>query len=568
MSKRRRNRPASLSLPHGDPAPRPESAAELAGALSAPDPDVVVRRRRGTYTAIGFQANSDGVGYRSARIAEREGRLPSRAGAVQHERIDRLKLNFQSREFMRNNGLYRGMIRRAVSYIVGAGFRLSVKSKSPRWNRKVERLWKKWWKRPDAKEELSGRRFERMVGMELLTNGDLGVTPIGPKKAEGMEKDRLQIHEAESIIGRQWLEQGIERDPVTGAPIKFWVSPYDKFTGVAQLDKARGFTPAQFFYIADPERPSSVRAVPPCQASFPMLHRINDTCDAEALARQVQARIALIINRTTGPAIAGAIAKKNPAHGTMSGDLTDDYLTEVDYAIVMHGKPGETISGMDRTAPGVGFVESLEMFFRLLGLPLGLPLELILLDWTHSNFAQAKQVLQQAFEAFESWQEILADLFYSKVFVWWLERRIDSGEVEARDDYLEHEFTGPKFPWADMLNEAQAHGELLDRGLTSFAATCRALDAEAEDVRDATEDEVREALKIAAKLEQEFPGKTIPWEIFCGRKAPTASGISAQNEAKDAKNGSKPAAPAKPAQPKRPRPGATAPRRELIGALS
>lgn len=503
MSRRRkaaRSSPApaksSLGLPHGDAVPPRRSRGPV---------DVEVNRRRGAYTA---------VGYRAQRIAEREGRSPSRSGAIAHERVDRLKLQFQSREFVRTNGLYKGMLFRARSYIVGRGFQLNCRTKSSRWNRKTEKSFRAWWKNADVKGELSGARLEGLVCDELLTCGDLGAIPL-----ETEDGDKIQVVEAEQIIGRKWLDQGVERD-LLGRPIRFWVSPYDPNTGVPDTSRAQAHKPSTFFYVSAPERCSSSRSVPPCQSSFAMMHRISDVCDSEAIAWQMQARVALISNRQGNPVFANAVGSaRDENRSSGDEDPSGNQFTELDYALIFHGEPGETVTGMERTAPGSAFTEALTMFLRLLGLPLGLPLELILLDWTNSNYSQSRAVLEQAYQTFCAWQDLLIDRFYDRVFEWWLRRRMADGTIEEREDALEHDWTPPTFPWIDQLNEAQAQGEKMDRGFTTHRAVCKSLNTEREDVVEDLKRETLEALAIVDEIEAET-GVRVPWEPFAGKKAP------------------------------------------------
>lgn len=494
---------SSLRLPHGDPVPEKPSRRR---ASATGEPEVELGGRRGTYTA---------VGYRSARIAEREGRAPSRVGALAHERIDRLKLQYQSRDFIRNNGLYKGTIFRARSYIVGPGFKLTVRSKSARANRKIEKAWRAWWASPDAKGELSGPRLEAMLVDELLTCGDLGVIPV-----EGAKGDAIQLVEAEQIMGKEWLNQGIDRDKV-GRPLRYWTSPYDK-NGYPDHAHAVSHSPDTFFYVSAPERPSSGRAVPPSQASFPMLHRIDDVCNAEAIAWQLQARVSLIANRSSGaPLKSSKAVAKNKNRQDEDGDATANYFTELPYGLIFHGKPGETVTGMARTAPSSAFTEALTMFFRLLGLPLGLPLELILLDWSNANYSQSRAVLEQAYQTFAAWQDLLVDRFYNRVFFWWLNRRMADGTLPVRDD-VTPDWIRPTFPWIDQLQEAQAHGEKMDRGFTTHAQVLKTLNQEREDVLEDLERETVEAIELAQRVEAKT-GVKIPWESFAGKK-PTPSG--------------------------------------------
>ena len=76
-------------------------------------------QRKGYYSALG---------YRSATVAAREGRSSTAASGEAHEQFHRLKLINQSREFFRDNPIYKGMIERSTGYIVGNGFSLQCKT--------------------------------------------------------------------------------------------------------------------------------------------------------------------------------------------------------------------------------------------------------------------------------------------------------------------------------------------------------------------------------------------------------------------------------------------------------
>ena len=115
------------------------------------------------------------LGYRSASVANREGRSYTASSGSAHARYDRMQLINQSRDFIRNNPIYKGMIARATGYIVGTGFGLQVKTGDVTTNVKIERRWKRFWKRPEIRNILSGRKCEKMVCSELLTVGDTGI---------------------------------------------------------------------------------------------------------------------------------------------------------------------------------------------------------------------------------------------------------------------------------------------------------------------------------------------------------------------------------------------------------
>ncbi len=463
-------------------------------------PEIEVSRQRGYYTQFG---------YKSDTIANREGRTAVNAAGHKHQENRRERLIGQSRDFLRNNGIYRGMIERSVSYIVANGFKLSMQTENEKYNKQVEKLWKKFWKRPEIRGILSGRRVEKMVCREILVAGDTGVIKT--------EERKLQLIEAEQIKGKNNREQGIETDS-NGKPKKFLISPYGR-GGRVQTSKAEPIDEQDFLFITNPDRPSAIRSVPPCQATFPMLHRINDVVDAEAIAMQMLSRIALSFNRKGG----GFLGYEESRDDTdKTGDDKDGDLatriSELDYALIFHGEPGDEIKGVDRNIPGKNFTETLTMFLRLLGLPLGIPLEVILLDWTKSNYSQSRAVLEQAYQSFLGWQLLLEDFFHIPTFEWALGLAIAKEEIRpprSVSDPLAHEWIKPTFPWVDQLKEAQAYGLKLDRSLTTHDQVLKTLNLDRTDILPARKREIIEAIKTAQDIEKQT--KVLPpWETFAG----------------------------------------------------
>ncbi len=251
-----------------------------------------------------------------------------------------------------------------------------------------------------------------------------------------------------------------------------------------------------------------------------MLHRINDVCDSEAIAWQMLARLAVSVTREDGAVLAYGESEPDPekSTGDTSGDLSMR-MTELDYALIFHGNPGEKVQGIERNIPGKDFSESLRMFLRLLGLPLGLPLELILLDWTKGNYSQSRAVLEQAYQTFLGWQKLLEASVHSAVYEWKVEGWQRAGVLPARADAMAHEWIKPSFPWIDKLKEAQSYGVLLDRGLTTHALACKALNMDRGEVVAARVAEVEDAIKRAKEI-KEATGVDVPWQMFCGLKPP------------------------------------------------
>lgn len=467
-----------------------------------------IYQKPGRYTALG---------YHSARIPTAEGRAVGTGADNIHTQYDLKRLIDQSREFMRDNGIYNGMINRAVNYIVGNGFKLQARSSDVDFNTEAEKVLKSYWLRPEITGVLSGKRVERMICKEVLVAGHTGTIKTN--------KGLLQLIEAEQIIGTGANSDGIKKNAY-GAPVSFSICPYGR-GGYPEAAKAQLYTPDQFLFITDPERPSGIKGVPPCQASFPMLHRINDVCDSEAISWQTLSRLAVAITRDQGAELEYSESVADDV--TTNPDQAATRITELGYALMFHGKPGDRIEGIDRNIPGQNFSASLTMFLRLMGLPLGLPLEIILLDWTKSNYSQSRAVLEQAYQTFLGWQELLEDFFYRPVYEWVIGNAIRAKKIKTTppNDYLGQEWIKPTFPWIDQLNETQAYGAKVDRGFTTYSHVCKSLNSEREDVIVAREKEIRDAITIAQNIKTDF-GVDVPWQHFAGLEAsknpPPASG--------------------------------------------
>lgn len=460
-------------------------------------PSLTIEKHKGYY---------DSLGYRSASTATSEGRSYTSYPGSAHEEKDRLKLVNQSREFLRDNSIYKGMIEQMINYVIGNGFELQLSGASDTAVAKGEGLWRNWNRRPEIRNVLSGSKVARMVLRELIVAGDTAVLKT--------DKGLIQHFESEQIDGKKPYVNGILKDEL-GKPLKYKLCPWKNYT----VDTARGkeVGAENVMFITSPERPSQTRGVPACQAAFPMLHRINDVCDSEAIAWQLLSRLAITITREQGPVQAYTESKEDP--NKSSDDLEGDLATrliELDYAIIHHANPGESVKGIERNIPGMNFSESLRMFLRLLGLPLGLPLELILLDWTNSNYSQSRAVLEQAYENFIGWQQEIEDFYYRPLFEWKIEQWKDEGLI-AKSVNFNVEWIKKTFPWIDQLKEAEAYATQVERAFTTHTKVCKSLNSDQSEVVAQRAVEIQKAITISQEIEKKT-GVKVAWEYFAGVK--------------------------------------------------
>ena len=509
-TKRKANREAKPKAKASRPKPGTRNLTTRSQRISN-EVSMVRDGKRGSYTALG---------YRAVESARRDGRSASAGNGDYHIRYDRIDLIGQSRAFYRDNGLYRGLVDRAVTNIIQSGFGLQMRSDSDHYNKYIESRWTEFAKKPEARGMFSFLDIEIMFMREVLMTGDTGAIKIN----KGKKKNKLQLIESERITHNQLGSTGVDLD-AEGQPTRFHVANYGP-RGQLNRSKATKYAAADFVFLAVLDRSSQTRGVPACQASFAMLHRIMDICDSESLAWQALSRMAIAI--TNEGAGENALSTSSEDPDRTADELDDDLsrrLHELDYALIYHGKPGDKVEGISRNIPGSNFTESLRTFLRLMGLPLGLPLELVLLDWSQSNYSSSRASLEQAFQVFAGNQNKLEEGLHKPTLLWQVDRWVKEYHTEyprrkLPANYEKHEWIEPSFPWIDQLKEAQAWATKLDRGLTTHGRACKSLNCDRDEMMDAREAEVADALTRAARLQDKF-GVPVPWQIFAGLEPPT-----------------------------------------------
>jgi capsid protein len=447
------------------------------------------------YSATGF--------YKSASIASSDGISWQSGSGDQSLEYDRPTIVSVSRHFYRNNPIYKGMIDRSAAYIVGSGFGLQVRSKGDGYNSDVESLWSEFMEDPEVRGIHNGNAFDRMLCTEVLQTGET----INAKTDTG----KVQLFESEQLCSRAGRTDGIKKDAY-GRPKSFKIFKYAS-TGQLDLKSETDIAAENIMFIANRDRPSSTRGIPPLQSTFSNLHRINDVCDSVAIAWQMVSRIALI--KTQEQAAALAYGESKPDPNAKEGDLAQR-VTNLGYALIFSAEPGSTLAGIDHKIPSQNFVESLRMYMRLLGLPFGLPLELILLDWTQSNFSQSRAVLEQVYRTFLYWQELLEIGFYRPCLLWKIDQWVEDGRLKPRaKDGTKHEWIKPTFPWINLLEEAKAHGEKVERAFATHGTVCKSLNLERTEVVGARQAEIEDSIARSKAIEAKT-GVKVPWEYFAG----------------------------------------------------
>lgn len=465
------------------------SAARLARLTDTP----------GTYTALGYVA---------ATKARESGALYTAGSADWHIRYDREDLINQSRAFCRDNVLYNRVIRAAVDNILGPdGFTLRVKTSNSRLNQRVEDAFRAWGEDPEVRGLWDWNTLQRLVLEETIAAGDIGLVKV-------RSEQRLQLVESENIYsptGRApsgaLLEQGVELDGL-GRPVAFWVVPTDPDTGFRAFDMGTRYSEKDLLFVTGQNltRATQTRGVPTLVPSFPNFHRINDVLNSEARAWQILARFVGMVSKKNAPAVGYSTSSTNTNLTTSErASRITDRIHEIPEGLLIWGEDGDSVSAVQQSRPSQNFEKSIKVYTRFLGMPIGVPLSLILFDWSDSNYSSARAELESAFRAFQRWQKALIRQFHARVYRWFVGTRF-SGERKLPDLLTQFDFITPTFPWIDQLKEIEAWRERLDANLTTHADAAAATGQDRAELNAARQQEFIDAYASAKAVEDATDG--------------------------------------------------------------
>jgi len=476
-----------------------------------------LRRVRG-----GAVVQAEELGYHAAtEIRRSPGSVPRGGSGDYHLRLDRETIIKQSRAYDRDNALFQGLHRVAIDNILGSGFVLQATTANTSVNKRLEKLWKEdFCKHPEIRGLFKWHQVEKHLLSGIMVAGDIGAVKL--KSRDPSIDGRLQLVEAEQIdAGRTQptqkgnrIQGGIETDRY-GRIVKIYTKDFDAKSGRVK-GKARGFKPVDFILAAYRRRPSQTRGIPALVASFPDINRLDDILTSEAASWQILSRLAFKRKQIDAEGFARDTSKEDD-NTTVDTHTLAQRFHDVGMALIVNCQPGEDIEAVKHDIPAPTLNQSVQVFVRMLGLPLGLPLELALLDWSDMNYSSARASLEQAFLNFLCWQILLADDAETPVYEWQVRRWVRKGKVPNRPDILRHAWIAPQFPWLDQLKEAQAWGLKLDRGLSTHGEALKSLNRDRGDWLETREREISEAMAIADRLNEgrESPEPDL-WKHFCG----------------------------------------------------
>lgn len=442
------------------------------------------------------------------------------AGSADADLLSDLEtLTPRSRDLARNNGLAAGGMQTLKDCIVGAQLRLSAKpdyrllgwtpEQAREWGNIVEAKFRSWAETTecDAARELNllGLTLQALGGAML--NGDHFALPLWLPSRDRKWATSLSLVESDRVSTPPELSAdpdvaaGIRRD-YYGAPVGYYFSKYhpgDVYS-VGVIGRGRGTQAWDYveaatywgrkrvIHLHDKERTGQSRGKPIVSAVMREFHMAGKYQNTELQASVANSLIAAFLESDLSPDAASSLFGEEPRKQWGESLQQARNIRELKGAAIIPLPVGARLASFTPGRPNAAFEAFMHAVLRHIAAGMNLPYELLLKDFSQTNYSSARATLLEAWRYFMGRRRWLMDTWLRPIFDLWLEEAVNAGEIEAPDFYRNrYAYTRCRFifsgrGWVDPVKEATASGIRMDYNISTLEDECAEQGADWEEV--------------------------------------------------------------------------------------
>lgn len=425
----------------------------------------------------------------------------------------------RSRDLARNNGLMSGGMQTLRDNIVGSTLRLSAtpdyrllgwsREQAREWANHTEALHRSW---ADT-TECDAARSLNLLGLTLqalgsaMLNGDALALPLWLPRPGQRWATRLMLIESDRLATplelrhRDNIRGGIEFD-TWGAPQAYYIlkhHPGDLFCTRAasqEYERIPAYTPwgrKRVIHLHDKERTGQSRGKPVVSGVMRELRMAGEYATNELKASVANSLIAAFLESDLDQESAARLFGEEPAQvwrNNLKEARKAGTFSRLQGTAVIPLPPGAKVSTVAPGRPNPAFEAFMLAALRNIAAGMNLPYELLLKDFSKSNYSSARAALLEAWRYFHGRRRWLTDYWLRDIYELWLEEAINAGAVQAPDYYARrYAYSRARFlfggrGWVDPVKDAQAAEIRLRAGLSTREKECAEQGEDWEEVMD------------------------------------------------------------------------------------
>lgn len=469
------------------------------------------------------------------------GYSPMGSGADYHYRSegDYLKMMEIARSIDRNDMVVPQAVTRLCANVIQDGFRVDPDTGDDGADEVLKRKWREWTENPDLCDAAGETPFAELAENALragVVDGDQFYLPL-----ESGELQVMEAHRCRTPSGtKRNVVHGVLLEPVTRKRLEYWFTN-DDINPMRPLSRVNEITPVrardakgnrQVFHLHFATRSSQTRGISAFAPTINATGMHDDIQFARMVQQQMVSMIAFFRERSPD-----ATYGTPSATGATESETLDDgnsrTLMELAPGMEITGEPGETLKGFSPNVPNPEYFEHVRMILTFIGCNLNLPLIVMLLDASETNFSGWRGAFDQAKKGFRRLQQRMTAHFYRPIYLW----KVRQWSVQDREvatlrslhgnNLLNHYWTAPRWGYIDPYKDAQADKLRIDNRLNSRRDVLLEMGLDIEDVdRDAVSDQERwltTCIDAAARINEKYPEAALTWRDVANQAiAPSA----------------------------------------------
>jgi lambda family phage portal protein len=450
----------------------------------------------------------------------------------------------QARDMDRNDALIGILADRRIDNIVQGGFKLDPKTGDKGLDLELWNRWQEYATTPDLCDitgEMTWHEMERVICRAECVDGDI--------VAVGTQNGSIQLIESHLVqtlttVANTFL--GVETDSY-GKRTKYHIlREVDEF-GTKQTDDPIDVRNAdgvrQLFHVYNPKRVLMTRGVTALAPVFSYAGMLEDINFAKLVQQQIVSCFAIFREMAANANQSGLPSTDAYGNGTtVQTDYSTRLLDEVAPGMEITGRPGEKLQGFSPNVPNSEYFQQVRLILQILGVNFGLPLCLVLMDGSETNFSGWRGAVDEARKGFVADQQNLVTRFHRPAYTWWLHNLIatDSSirkfQKKKNVNLFAHNWNLPTWSYIEPVADAEGDAVQLRNALTSPRRLHAARGNDWEELSEEIVDDNLYAIENAARKADEFNKRnpTAPplnWRDLIALPMPEGQTIALQDPA-------------------------------------
>ena len=504
-----------------------------------------------TLASLYGELRADFAAAKASRFRRKRNVPPGGAHADYHYRSegDYLRIMETARDMDRNDVIVSQTIDRAVGNILQDGLAYDPQTGDAGVNQLFKDRWLEWCDDPEQCDLAGERTFwemEDLVLRESLVDGDILVLPTVELSLELVEGHRLRTptNTTKNVVHGVLLDGNRRRQ-------QYWLTredvapmhPLRRVNEVKQYPARDEDGHKQVFHIYTGRRASQTRGISALAPIFDVLGMFEDLNFAKLVQQQVVSCFAIFREMDAqSPQPAG-----DRKQGAREEKPRDDGSTQVIESIApgmqIRGSAGEKLRMDSPSVPNPEFFDHVRLILTLVGINLGLPLVMVLMDGSETNFSGWRGAIDQAKIGFRRMQRRLRQRFHSNVANWlvrnWIAEDAALRKTAERSDVhvYKHRFRSPAWPYIEPLKDRSAELLSVRNALTSQRRRCQERGVEWDELTgEIVEDNaalITKAWEMAEQLNKQHVGLDVNWREVAMLPTPDGLNITFQSGMSD-----------------------------------